>query len=61
MDTITITRRITSLYVAYAPESGAYSFGGCFEEAVNGLHEELAARAESVIQTGEGRKNDAWC
>ena len=61
MNSLTLTFKAQTLYVAYAPDSGAYSFGGCFEEAVNSLHEELAARAEAVIQTGEERKNDAKC
>ena len=39
--TTTLTFKAQSLYVAYAPESGACFFGGCFEEAVNGLTDEL--------------------
>ena len=37
----TLTFKAQSLYVAYAPDSGAYSFGGCFEEAVNSLADQL--------------------
>jgi len=59
MTTPTLTFKAQSLYVAYAPDSGAYSFGGCFEEAVNSLNDELAARGVKTMPTGEGRKKDA--
>jgi len=38
----TLTFKINNIYVAYAPDSGAYSFGDCLEEAVNGLTDLLA-------------------
>jgi hypothetical protein len=53
----TITRRITSLYVAYAPDSGTHSFGGCFEEAVNNLADKLRTSSTPPPQpTGEETK-----
>jgi len=39
--THTITSKAQSFYIAYAPEAGIWSYGGCFEEAVNSLAEEL--------------------
>lgn len=54
-----IAYKDTSFYVAYAPDSGVYSFGGCFEEAVNGLQDELMVLAGKKRLTGEGRKKDA--
>ena len=59
MTTQTVTFKTHGLYVSYAPDSGAYSFGGCFEEAINGLQDELQARVTNSIPTGEGRKKDA--
>jgi len=59
MENAITTYKTGGLYVSYASESGAYFFGGCFEEAVNGLQEELRARAVSSTPTGEGRKKDA--
>jgi hypothetical protein len=59
MDIAIKTYKTCGLYVSYAPDSGAYSFGGCFEEAVNGLQDELRARAVNSAPTGGGRKRDA--
>lgn len=52
----TLTTKLESFYVAYAPDSGAYFYGGCFEEAVNGLAAELQARTVQAERTGEERK-----
>jgi hypothetical protein len=43
----TLTFKIQNLYCAYAPDFDVCSFGGCFEEAVNGLHAELQTRQVS--------------
>ena len=43
---LTYTCKVGNLYVAYAPEAELCHYGACFEEAVNGLTEELAARPE---------------
>jgi len=40
-DNPTITRKVQGLYVAYAPLADLYSYGACFEEAVNGLADQL--------------------
>jgi hypothetical protein len=40
-DNPTITFKVQNLYVAYAPEADLCCYGGCFEEAVNGLAEQL--------------------
>ena len=48
MITQPFTFKAQTLYGAYAPESGVCFYGACFEEAVNGLADELrdiAARA----------------
>ena len=49
-----LTFKINNLYVAYAPDSGAYSFGDCFEEAVNGLTDLLALPISSKPASTEG-------
>ncbi len=54
-DTPTLTFKAQSFYVAYAPEAGIWSYGGCFEEAANGLAEQLRT-AESEKPTAEERK-----
>jgi hypothetical protein len=55
IDTPTLTFKAQSFYVAYAPEAGVWSYGGCFEEAANGLVEQLRS-TESEKRTGEERK-----
>ena len=49
------TFKAQSFYVAYAPEAGILSYGGCFEEAANGLVEQLRS-IESEKPTGEEEK-----
>ena len=41
MSTITLTIKITSLYVAYAPEFDVSAYGGCQDEALNNLTDEI--------------------
>jgi hypothetical protein len=53
--TPTLTFKARGFYVAYAPQSGIVSYGGCFEEAANGLTDQLRS-SESEKQTGEERK-----
>jgi hypothetical protein len=55
MATATIIQKSATLYFAWAPDAGVFSYGGCFEEAVNSLTEELKARALPL--TGEERKS----
>lgn len=49
----TLTFKIQSLYCAYAPDFDVCSFGGCFEEAVNSLHEQMKALRTNADVTGE--------
>ncbi len=41
MSITTLTQRITSLYVAYAPDFDVSAYGGCRDEALNNLTDEL--------------------
>ena len=53
MTTITpITFKITSLYFAYAPEFDVSAYGGCRDEALNNLSDELR------LQQGAGEPAD---
>jgi hypothetical protein len=57
MNAITpITRRITSLYVAYAPDFDVSAYGGCRDEALNNLTDELRKQRRAGDATGEERK-----
>ena len=48
MSTITtLTIKITSLYVAYAPEFDVSAYGGCQDEALNNLTDEIRQRQET--------------
>ena len=53
MTSPTITFKIQSLYCAYALDFEVYSFGSCFEEALNGLNEQMKARSINTDVTGE--------
>ncbi len=50
-----LTAKIDTLYVAYAPDEGVFSYGHCLDEAVNGLSEEIQARGP--VNGKEGRIN----
>jgi hypothetical protein len=50
--TPTLTFKAQSFYVAYAPEAGILSYGSCFEEAANGLAEQLRC-TEAGRRAGE--------
>jgi hypothetical protein len=52
----TFTLKITSLYVAYAPEFNASAYGGCRDEALNNLTDEIRERSEIQNETREERK-----
>jgi hypothetical protein len=57
MSTITtLTHKITSLYVAYAPAFDLSAYGGCRDEALNNLTDELRQRKGAGDATGEERK-----
>jgi hypothetical protein len=51
-----ITMKVQGLYLAFAPEAGVYCYGGCLEEAVNSLTDELRSeRAGTKQGAGEER------
>ena len=52
----TFTHKIKSLYVAYAPELEVSAYGGCRDEALNNLTDEIRQRHDAAEQTGEERK-----
>ena len=57
----TFTFKIQSLYVSYSPDADVCFFGSCFEEAFNGLTDELRTRAmlatnpSSIEGTADGQ------
>jgi hypothetical protein len=52
----TFTHKIKSLYVAYAPALDVSAYGGCRDEALNNLTEEIRQRKGAADTTGEERK-----
>jgi len=48
-----ITFKVQNLYVAYAPQAELYCYGGCFEEAANGLADQLR---NLPSEAGQGRR-----
>jgi hypothetical protein len=54
----TLTFKSQSLYIAFVPQTGAWAAGGCFEEAVNTLSDQLRAKAIDPEQ-GTGEENGA--
>lgn len=58
MSNAVITYKTMNLYVAYAPESGAWSFGACLEEAVNSLTDHLNASRREVQTTGDEKNGN---
>lgn len=53
-----LTFKSQSFYIAFVPQTGAWAAGGCFEEAVNTLSDQLrAGAAEAGERTGEERKD----
>jgi hypothetical protein len=55
----TFTHKITSLYVAYAPEFEALAYGGCRDEALNNLTDAIRQRQDAAAQTAEKRESNA--
>jgi hypothetical protein len=55
MLTATLTFKITSLYVAYAPEFDVSAYGACQDEALNNLTDELRQRRGAGESTGDER------
>ena len=52
----TLTLKITSLYVAYAPDFDMSAYGGCRDEALNNLADEIRQNKALDSLTGEERK-----
>jgi hypothetical protein len=52
-----LTRKITSIYVAYAPEFNVSAYGGCRDEALNNLTDQLRDQKKAATQTGEGERS----
>jgi hypothetical protein len=52
----TFTHKITSLYVAYVPEFELSAYGGCRDEALNNLADQIRQRRGAAEKTGEERK-----
>jgi hypothetical protein len=53
----TFTFKAQSLYGAYAPDAGVCFYGSCFDEAVNGLADELRNRAAVLAKAEKGERN----
>jgi hypothetical protein len=45
-----------TLYIACSPELGAVSYGGCQDEALNNLTDEIRERQRIARQTGSENK-----
>lgn len=56
MSVTTLTQRITSLYVAYAPDFNVSAYGSCRDEALNNLTDELRQHQGAGEATGDERK-----
>ena len=53
----TLTFKAQSLYGAYAPEADVCVYGACFEEAVNGLTDELRIRAATAAKSADRERS----
>jgi hypothetical protein len=56
MSTTTLTFKAQSLYVAFAPQFDLSACGGCRDEALNNLTDEIRQRQATEAKTGEERK-----
>jgi hypothetical protein len=52
----TSTHKIKSLYVAYAPDLDVSAYGGCRNEALNNLTDEIRQQKRAGNETGEEGK-----
>jgi hypothetical protein len=60
MDIAVVTYKTSGLYVSYAPDAGVFSVGGCRDEALNNLSDELMSRKITLHRaTGYERRKDA--
>lgn len=55
----TQTFKAQSFYIAYALDTGRWAAGGCFEEAVNSLSDQLRASAADAPEQGSGHERKA--
>jgi len=55
----TITLKVTTLYVAYAPGFDVTAYGGCRDEALNNLADELRQRDAGGESTGDEKDSHA--
>ena len=53
----TFTHKITSLYFAYAPEFDVSAYGGCRDEALNNLSDELRQQHKAEESTGHEKNS----
>ncbi len=56
MNSTPLTFKAQTLYVAYAPEFELAAYGGCRDEALNNLSDELRRQHRAGERTGEERK-----
>lgn len=54
----TQTFKAQSFYIAYAPYTGRWAAGGCFEEAINSLSDQLRASAVGAAEQGSGHEKE---
>jgi hypothetical protein len=56
MSTPTLTFKAQSLYVAYAPDFDVSAYGGCQDEALNNLTDEIRENWATADKTDYKRK-----
>jgi hypothetical protein len=56
MSTHALTFKAQTLYVAYAPEFRVSAYGGCRDEALNNLADEISESRGTADKTGYERK-----
>jgi hypothetical protein len=55
MNHTTLTLKQETLYVAYAPEFDVSAYGGCRDEALNNLSDEVRQQHKAGESTGDER------
>ena len=59
MSATTLTLKLYNLYVAYAPDFDVSAYGGCRDEALNNLADEIRQRRVGVETTGDEENSHA--
>jgi len=54
----TFTLKQETLYVAYAPDFNVSAYGGCLDEALNNLSDELRLHDKAGESTGEEKNSN---